>query len=122
MSSPYTTEFGSQNLTVVVQQPTVSTTIVENDWHASLFGCCFDWKICLFAACCWPCFECKVACDMDESCLLPFCVPAYQIALRTKLRTREHLSGSILGDCGIACMFPFCSLIQVARENKHRKG
>ncbi|KAM9309109.1 cornifelin homolog [Pholidichthys leucotaenia] len=109
---------------VVHTQPRVNTSQYAvssgmSDWSSSVFDCCDDCGICLCGAFV-PCIlEFKLAQDSGENICLP-CLPGSMLALRTSLRHRYNIEGSICGDwCMLAC-FPHCALCQMAREMKAR--
>jgi Cys-rich protein (TIGR01571 family) len=112
---------------VVTDQPMVgeSRTVVvrgpahEHDWSSGLCACLKDIKSCLLAFLCTPCYECYLATQLNESCCIPLCVPGATVAMRTKLRTRENIRGSICDDCLKLVFCPWCTLAQMGRELDH---
>ncbi|CAL1540206.1 unnamed protein product [Lymnaea stagnalis] len=103
----------STNVTIVQQQPQRAQ---PRQWDTGLCDCCSDMNVCLLGMCCYPCLECKVATDMNESCCLPYCVPGWMIVLRTKIRTERNIAGSVMNDCSVVCTCPMLALCQLARE------
>ncbi|XP_030014640.1 cornifelin homolog [Sphaeramia orbicularis] len=102
---------------VTVTQYTVSSGLSE--WSTDVCDCMNDCGICLCATFI-PCIlACKVAQDNGDSCCVG-CLPGAWIALRTSIRSRYHISGSVCDDWVImACLTP-CGLCQMAREQKIR--
>ncbi|CAN9513777.1 unnamed protein product [Ophioblennius macclurei] len=91
-----------------------------SDWNSNLCDCCEDCGVCLCAALI-PCvLACKVAQDHGESCCLP-CLPGAMIALRTSIRQRYNIDGTVCGDWAVMACLPLCGLCQLAREQKMRE-
>ncbi|CAL1528088.1 unnamed protein product [Lymnaea stagnalis] len=111
----------SSTNTIIVQQPGHFSQ-APRDWSSSLFSCCEDIPICLCGFFLSPCLSMKVAQDMDEFVCLPCCVPAADLILRVKMRTQEHIPGSICNDCMIVWCCSCCALCQLAREVKFVKN
>ncbi|XP_057690979.1 cornifelin homolog isoform X3 [Corythoichthys intestinalis] len=67
-----------------------------------------------------PCIlECKVAQDSGETCCVAF-LPGSSVALRTHIRHKYRIEGSVCNDwCVMACLYQ-CGLCQMAREQKMR--
>ncbi|XP_041843053.1 cornifelin homolog [Melanotaenia boesemani] len=102
---------------VVVTQYTVSSGL--SDWSTDVCDCCDDCGICLCGTFI-PCIlGCKVAQDSGECCCLPF-LPGVSIALRTSIRSKYNISGSVCDDWVIMVCLPACGLCQMAREQKMR--
>ncbi|KAJ0000034.1 hypothetical protein NQD34_011876 [Periophthalmus magnuspinnatus] len=82
---------------VTVTQYTVSSG--SSDWNSNVCDCCEDCGICMcLCATFIPCIlGCKVAQDNGDSCCIPF-LPGAMIALRTSVRSRYHISGSVCDD------------------------
>ncbi|KAM9852752.1 cornifelin homolog [Aulostomus maculatus] len=109
---------------VISSQPQVSVTQYTvssglSDWSSNVLDCCEDCGICLCGTFV-PCIlECKVAQDSGECCCLPL-LPGAMTALRTSMRSRYHISGSVFDDWVVmACLSP-CGICQMAREQKMR--
>ncbi|XP_027868424.1 cornifelin homolog [Xiphophorus couchianus] len=67
-----------------------------------------------------PCIlGCKVAQDNGDSCCLPF-LPGAMIALRTSIRSKYNIEGSVCDDWVVMACLPLCGLCQMAREQKMR--
>ncbi|XP_069559838.1 cornifelin homolog [Brachyistius frenatus] len=102
---------------ISVSQYTVSSEL--SDWNSNVCACCDDFSICLCATFV-PCIlGCKVAQDNRDSCCLPF-LPGAMIALRTSMRSRYHIEGSVCDDWVVMACLPLCGLCQMAREQKMR--
>uniref|UniRef100_A0A0B7AYL9 Uncharacterized protein n=1 Tax=Arion vulgaris TaxID=1028688 RepID=A0A0B7AYL9_9EUPU len=106
------------NTTVILQQPRQPQVLPPRPWSSNLCECGRDWSICCCGFFCLCCLESEVAQDMDESCLLPCCVPGWLIILRNKMRLQENISGTVLDDCCHVCWCGPCSLCQLAYEIK----
>ncbi|XP_056398717.1 cornifelin homolog B-like [Hyla sarda] len=93
--------------------------ISTSQWNSKVSDCCEDMGIC----CCGtfvPCIlACKVASDYGECCCLPFLGGAI-LAMRTGIRERHHIPGSICNDCVCLTFCGPCTLCQMARELKQR--
>ncbi|MGH0161903.1 UNVERIFIED_CONTAM: hypothetical protein FKN15_050625 [Acipenser sinensis] len=109
---------------VMVQPQTMRVTTMQMspNWSSGMCDCCEDMAICCCGLWCLPCLECQTASDFGESCCLPLIVPSASLALRTGVRERYRIQGSIIDDC---CMLCWCYPLiwcQMAREIKKRKG
>ncbi|CAB4008716.1 Hypothetical predicted protein [Paramuricea clavata] len=102
------------NTTVVIQQQPAAVIVQgQRGWSTGMCACFDDCGVCLLGLCC-PCILlCTVSSNAGECCCVAALCP---IALRTKIRTRHNIAGSIVGDyyalqcCGI------CAMCQMARE------
>ncbi|KAK3551615.1 hypothetical protein QTP70_019825 [Hemibagrus guttatus] len=113
----YQTEVVSTQPQVTVTSYAVSTG--SSDWSSTLCDCCDDCGICLCGAFI-PCIlGCKVAQDHGDSCCLPF-LPGAMIALRTSIRDKYRINGSICDDWLVMACCPLCGICQMAREQKMR--
>ncbi|XP_026571192.1 cornifelin [Pseudonaja textilis] len=87
----------------------------QGSWNSDLCDCCSDMGICLCAAFV-PCIlACRVAEQAGETCCLPF-LPGSMIALRTGVRGKYRIQGSICDDWMVMSCCPLCGLCQMARE------
>ncbi|XP_073425975.1 cornifelin homolog B-like [Dendrobates tinctorius] len=103
----------------VVQVYTHSTPFASR-WSSDVMECCKDIGVCLCGTFCPLILACKVASDFGECCCLPM-VGGTMLALRTGIRERYHIPGTICNDCVcLTCCAP-CTLCQMARELKARK-
>uniref|UniRef100_A0A667Z9R1 Plac8 onzin related protein 6 n=2 Tax=Myripristis murdjan TaxID=586833 RepID=A0A667Z9R1_9TELE len=116
---------------VVTIQPTVyrpAADLKTQMWSSSLFSCCDDMGICCFGLWCPCCLACQVTSDFGECLCLPLLdgltggmIPAATMALRSTLRERYHIQGSMFDDCCIATYCYSCAWCQMARELKLRR-
>nr|AFK10656.1 placenta-specific 8 [Callorhinchus milii] len=103
---------------VVIQQPGF-TSYALTEWNTSMMSCCDDVGICLCGLFCTVCLGCQVAGAMDECCCC-----GTSVAMRTLIRTKYNIQGSICNDfCTHMFCLP-CSICQMKREINHqqRKG
>ncbi|XP_064425711.1 cornifelin homolog [Latimeria chalumnae] len=104
-------------------QMTVTTFSISNQsssWSSGLCDCCADMSICLCGVF-LPCIlACRVAQDFEECCCVAF-LPGSLLAMRTGIRERYHISGSVCDDWVAMCCCGPCSLCQMARELTRRK-
>ncbi|XP_078525581.1 cornifelin-like [Lissotriton helveticus] len=129
---------------VQVNQPvamtsTQVTVIRGNTWSSGICDCCEDCSVCCCAFWCCPCFQCQTVSGFGECLCLPLidllciactgyltgvytcaCVPI-SMAMRTGIRQRYKIQGSIWDDWCKLCWCYCCSWCQVAREIKKRK-
>ncbi|XP_063292101.1 cornifelin homolog [Pelobates fuscus] len=91
----------------------------SSQWTSDVFDCCQDMGICLCGTFV-PCIlACKVASDFGECCCLPF-LGGTVVAMRTGIRERYRIPGSICNDCVCLTFCSQCALCQMARELKTR--
>ncbi|XP_029932170.1 cornifelin homolog A-like [Myripristis murdjan] len=115
---------------VVSVQPTAYRPAAGSEmWSSSLFSCCDDMGICCFGMWCPHCLACQVSSDAGECLCLPMLdgltggmIPAATMALRSTLRERYHIRGSVFGDCCIATYCNICAWCQMARELKYQRN
>uniref|UniRef100_A0A669F022 Cornifelin n=1 Tax=Oreochromis niloticus TaxID=8128 RepID=A0A669F022_ORENI len=88
----------------------------SSEWNTNACDCCEDCLCGTFVPCI---LACKVAQDSDESCCLA-CLPGALIALRTSIRNRYNIGGSVCDDWLVMACIPACGLCQMAREQKIR--
>ncbi|KAL4657653.1 cornifelin [Arapaima gigas] len=109
---------------VITTQPEMTitsfaVTTQSSDWSSNLCDCCEDCGICLCGTF-LPCIlGCQVAQDHGETCCLGFLPGAYT-ALRTSIRAKYNISGSVCDDWLVMTCLPLCGLCQMAREQKMR--
>ncbi|KAK6477973.1 cornifelin-like protein A-like [Huso huso] len=110
---------------VVMTQPqlvTVNQLQMSTDWSSKMCDCCEDMQICCCGLWCLPCLECQTASEFGECCCLPLLGPSASLAMRTGVRERYRIQGSIIDDCCMLCWcYPLISC-QMAREIKKRKA
>ncbi|XP_056619426.1 cornifelin homolog [Triplophysa dalaica] len=113
----YQTEIITSQPQVTVTSFTVSSG--STDWSSGVCDCCDDCGICLCGTFIPCALGCKVAQDHDETCCLPF-LPGAMVALRTSIRDKYQINGTLCDDWLImSCLGP-CGLCQMAREQKMR--
>ncbi|KAG8433856.1 hypothetical protein GDO86_012284 [Hymenochirus boettgeri] len=93
---------------------------VPNPWRTGIFHCCSDFEVCLFGALCPFLLPCYVASLYNESCWLG-CLPGAMFALRTGIRERYRITGTVMKDYYAVCCCSLCSFCQMAREIKCQK-
>lgn len=100
--------------TVVVQQ-----TQVLRDWNSGVFSCLDDIGSCLMGWCC-PCIQlCNISSRMGEGFLYGCCCSEIApFTLRAKLRTEQHIQGSLCNDALLVMFCPSCVMCQMDRELK----
>ncbi|XP_078507470.1 cornifelin homolog [Lissotriton helveticus] len=108
----------------IMSQPQITVTSYsvssQTSWGTDLCDCCSDMEVCLCGTFC-PCIlACRVAGDFGECCCLPY-LPGTLIALRTGIRERYRVEGSICCDWVVMACVPLCGLCQMARELKTRR-
>ncbi|XP_013387239.1 protein PLANT CADMIUM RESISTANCE 2-like [Lingula anatina] len=92
-------------------------------WRHGLCGCFNNLGICIITYFV-PCYTIgKNAEAVDESCCLYCCIGViepfgtfFRANTRSKIRERQGIPGSYLGDCLMHLFCPFCSLVQEAQE------
>ncbi|XP_075999856.1 plac8 onzin related protein 6 [Genypterus blacodes] len=117
---------------IVTAQPAILTSPLNlkiDMWTSGIFNCCDDMGTCCFGFWCPCCQACQLSSDFGECMCMPMVdmvscgmVPAYALALRSSMRERYHLQGSIFDDCCIVTFCGSCAWCQMARELKRRKG
>ncbi|NP_001086327.1 cornifelin homolog B [Xenopus laevis] len=91
----------------------------SSQWNSDVFDCCEDMGTCLCGTFV-PCIlACKVSKDYGECCCLP-CLFGSVLAVRTGIRERYHIEGSICNDWVCLSFCAPCTLCQMARELKAR--
>ncbi|XP_034973484.1 cornifelin homolog [Zootoca vivipara] len=109
----YQTEF------IIDAQPKAADTSYtlsnQGAWNTELCDCCSDMGICLCGTFV-PCIlACRVSEQAGECCCLPY-LPGTIVALRTSVRERFQIGGSICEDWVVMACCPLCGLCQLARE------
>ncbi|XP_030068726.1 cornifelin homolog A [Microcaecilia unicolor] len=109
---------------IISSQPQGTTTYIvtgggQSSWNSDMCDCCADMEVCLCGTFC-PCIlACRVAQDFGECLCLP-CLPGALVALRTGVRERYRIEGSICCDWVAMDCVALCALCQLARELKTR--
>lgn len=111
--------------TVVVQQQTPQPQPQPpRNWSSGMCGCCDDIGTCLMVSFCGECYACCFMDKVNESACFPCCFPgSWMGAVRTKVRTKYHIEGSMMNDfcltSGCCCCFTRpCVFCQMVREVK----
>ncbi|XP_053287107.1 placenta-specific gene 8 protein-like [Pleuronectes platessa] len=104
------------------------------EWKTGLFDCFEDASTCCYGFWCCPCLACTVSGRVGENSCLPLCdlcsvavgagcgiyilVPPVAVSLRSSIRSRYGIKGSICDDIAISCFCLTCSWCQMHREIK----
>ncbi|XP_013844050.1 cornifelin isoform X2 [Sus scrofa] len=91
-----------------------------SDWHTGLTDCCNDMPICLCGTFAPLCLACRISDDFGECCCAPY-LPGGLHSLRTGMRERYHIQGSVGHDWAALTFCLPCALCQMARELKIRE-
>lgn len=107
------------------------------EWHSGLFDCFEDVKTCCYGFWCCPCLACTVSGGFGENTCLPLCdilspaimsacgiplfIPPAALSLRSAVRNRYGIKGSLCKDMAVSCFCEWCSWCQMHRELRHRK-
>ncbi|XP_040182791.1 cornifelin homolog A-like [Rana temporaria] len=103
----------------VTMQPQAMQAYTTSQWSSDIMNCCEDMGICLCGTFI-PCIlACRVASDFGECCCLPI-LPGTLLALRTGIRERYHIPGTICNDWVKFVFCGPCATCQMARELKAR--
>ncbi|XP_036598901.1 cornifelin [Trichosurus vulpecula] len=111
MSYPVTSQPQSQSTCYQTQQ---------SDWHTELTDCCNDMPVCLCGTFAPLCLACRIADDFGECCCAPY-LPGGLHSIRTGMRERYHILGSVGNDWAALTFCLPCALCQMARELKIRQ-
>ncbi|XP_061432887.1 cornifelin homolog [Lethenteron reissneri] len=110
-----------QHYPVVMQQPMLQTVQVQKtNWSSGMCDCCNDMGICCCGLFFPVCLACKVSSDFGECCCTPV-LAGGDLAIRTGIRERYRIQGSICDDCVCLYFCYQCTICQMAREIKHRQ-
>ncbi|KAG7514328.1 hypothetical protein JOB18_030811 [Solea senegalensis] len=107
------------------------------EWNTGVFDCFESTSTCCYGFWCCPCLACSVAGKFGENRCLPLCdicspailtsfgiplfAPPAAIALRSGIRNRYHIKGSMCKDIATSCFCVWCTWCQMHRELKYRK-
>ncbi|KAM9298937.1 cornifelin homolog [Gastrophryne carolinensis] len=106
---------------ISTQPQVMAYTTTSSEWHSDVMDCCEDMGICLCGAFV-PCIlACRVSTDYGECCCVPYAAPGALLAMRTGIRERYRIPGSICNDCVCLTFCGVCTLCQMARELKARQ-
>jgi len=94
------------------------------EWVSGVFGCFNNIGLCVITFCA-PCYTFgKNAAALGEDCLMcgllmcfcPYVAYGAQMVMRTKLRERRGIDGSLMMDLFWTALCPCCTIIQEAVE------
>uniref|UniRef100_A0A8C4RWW7 Cornifelin n=1 Tax=Erpetoichthys calabaricus TaxID=27687 RepID=A0A8C4RWW7_ERPCA len=105
---------------VVNRQPQSTNVHRTTDWTTGVCECFDDMPVCLLGTF----VPCVLACIISKQygeCLCLPCLPGTLMSLRTGIRERHHVQGSIVEDWFMLCCIPHCALCQMSRELKIRQ-
>ncbi|XP_077312740.1 uncharacterized protein LOC143933658 [Lithobates pipiens] len=88
-------------------------------WGTGLLQCCDDIPICLLGCCCSCIFPCYLSSLFGEGCCFGM-LPGAMCLLRTGVRERYRIPGSLFNDYCTVCCCLACALCQMGREIKGR--
>ncbi|KAJ8035999.1 Cornifelin [Holothuria leucospilota] len=96
---------------------------IPRDWSSGLFDIFDDMGVCL-CECLLPfCHACSISKDLDEGLCTPLCVPFATVIMRSYVRGKHNIQGSILKDYCTAVWCGPCMNCQLHREvNKIKNG
>ncbi|XP_029616095.1 cornifelin homolog A-like [Salmo trutta] len=115
---------------VVSVQPSMFRSpadIKSEVWSSSIFDCCDDMNICCLGFWCPCCQRCQTSTDFGECFCLPlldifiYWVPVASLALRSTMRERYRIRGTMCNDCLLVTCCTPCAWCQMARELKLRQ-
>ncbi|XP_063058393.1 placenta-specific gene 8 protein-like [Engraulis encrasicolus] len=113
----------SAAVTVIQQQPLMSGS---NVWSTGLCDIFDDMEIFCCAVWCYPCLFCRTLKEFDENnclCCIDGGAPSpVHLALRYGVRKQYGIQGTLCSDWCKVLFCNECSMCQVAREIKRRKG
>ncbi|XP_046904955.1 cornifelin homolog B-like [Hypomesus transpacificus] len=118
-------------MSVVTTQPGMALLapgVKTEMWTSGICDCFEDMQTCCLGFWCPCCLACQVTSGFGESHCLPLldCISGGMIspttlALRSSLRERYRIQGSIADDCCMIFWCSSCSWCQMARELKARR-
>ncbi|XP_077624292.1 cornifelin isoform X1 [Crocuta crocuta] len=107
----------------VTSQPQCASSCYQtqlSDWHTGLTDCCNDMPVCLCGTFAPLCLACRISDDFGECCCAPY-LPGGLNSLRTGMRERYRIQGSVGHDWAALTFCLPCALCQMARELKIRE-
>ncbi|XP_023844316.1 cornifelin homolog A-like [Salvelinus sp. IW2-2015] len=90
-------------------------------WNSRILDCCIDRRVCLCGTFCSMCLACQMAERYGECFCLPL-LPTTMMMMRTSMRERYNIPGSLIDDWAVHMFCGPCALCQMAREMKHQLG
>ena len=105
--------------TILIRQPQTVVAEPPREWSTGLCDCCEDKQICLLGFISWlvgvPFLAFLVGDTAEQNaCTGLFCAGA----IRTKIRLKHNIQGSIFKDGLAVCCCHLCALCQMQREMK----
>ncbi|XP_050932915.1 cornifelin isoform X4 [Lates calcarifer] len=107
------------------------------EWSNGLPDCFEDVSTCCYGFWCCPCLAGTVAGRFGENrclllfdvctpavftaCGIPLFIPPAVLSLRSAMRNRYGIKGTLCKDIVVSCFCMWCSWCQMHRELKHRK-
>ncbi|XP_037553851.1 cornifelin-like [Nematolebias whitei] len=107
------------------------------EWSSGLCDCFEDTSSCCYGFWCSPCLACSVSGRFGENYCLPLCdifspalavicdvplfAPPAALSLRSAMRSKYGIKGSLCKDIAVSCFCVWCSWCQMHRELKNRK-
>jgi len=86
-------------------------------WSTTVCGCFDDMAVCCFGLFCNPCQRCQVAGLLNESACFAYCCPEFALPMmRTKLRLKYGIQGTLAGDFCTMMWCGACALCQMKRQ------
>ncbi|KAJ8337787.1 hypothetical protein SKAU_G00367530 [Synaphobranchus kaupii] len=119
----------NDQITVTIQPGMVSSSPRKrntNPWSSDIFDCCQDMGICCLGFWCLPCLMCRTSYEFGECLCLPLLdggfIHPVSLSLRSSIRERYNIQGTLCNDCCVTTYFNWCVWCQMARElKKHRE-
>ncbi|KAL0970240.1 hypothetical protein UPYG_G00239250 [Umbra pygmaea] len=123
-SSEVNSEAAIMTNKMVIQQPRAfAQTMTSNQWSSEICDCTDDMSMCCFAFWCFPCFTCITAKEFGECLCLPlldYFGMNVSLAMRSTMRQRYGIEGTMCKDCACSFFCLPCSWCQMKREMKIR--
>ncbi|XP_043101866.1 plac8 onzin related protein 6 [Puntigrus tetrazona] len=114
--------------TVSVQPAVVLSSNMATQWSSGVCDCCEDMGICCCGLWCPFCLMCKTSEEFGECLCLPLLEMCFggllhpiTLSMRSSMRERFHIKGSIQDDCCTVFCCHVCVWCQMARELKARR-
>lgn len=113
---------------MVIHQPEPVMEVDNlHEWGSGICDCTQDLPSCCLAFWCLPCFACKTSSEFGECLCLPllewvgFVISPVTLSMRSTMRQRYNIEGSIARDCLFTTFCLPCVWCQMSREIKRRK-